>query len=181
MTDKIIAALKLEAKALVANTGKFQGEFVMATDYKDTGEVTYSFPLVMLYMSAAHDSEPFCGGAMKVNWNFSFAVYYYDPNSYVDDESGYSEQLALPLDIVRAHFGGTNRLWLTPGMAALQQNYGTRFTWDGITPAPRLKHADGLAMGFAHLFASVSVDTLTDSVQESTATLQTVITPAPTL
>lgn len=176
MIDKIIAALKLEAKALVnlSAGGKFQGDFVFHTNYKSTGEVTYSFPLLMMYCTDAHDSEPFCGGANKISWAFSMAVYYYDPNSYVDDESGYSEELALPLDVVRRHFGGTNRRWLTPGMAALQQAYGFRMTYDGDSGAPPLKHADGLALGYAVKFSSVAIDDNTDSVEESCETLNTI-------
>lgn len=176
MIDEIIAAMQQECKALVAALDDdVIGQYVLRTDYKDTGDITYTFPLLVMYMADAQQSESFCGGATSMQWNFSLAVYAYDPNVYGDDDSGYSESLTKPIDTVRRHFSPPNRMWLTQVLKDVQQKYSFSLTFDGNHKAPPLKYGDGLALGYALLFGSVSIDNETDSVEYSTTTLNEVV------
>lgn len=166
MIDKMVDAIKAEVKA-VAECDDIKGTFVLHTNFKNSGEITYTFPLIMLYMLDGPQSEPMIGGAHKEMWDFSIAVYWYDPNAYgVDESADYSQELAKPLDIVRRHFGSPNRLWLTTGMATLQgiDSYSFSMTYQGTHKAPPLKYQEGLALGNSIMLGSIAIDDEPDQV-----------------
>lgn len=163
--DDILEAMKKECIALVSDTGKFVGSFVLHTNYRDTGEITYTFPLLMMYMMDGPGSHPFLGGATQMDWDFSLAVYAYEPDSYGSDASGYSESLSEPIALVRQHFTRPNQTWLTQEMVDVQERYNFRLTYGGTHKAPPLKYADGLALGYAIHFGSVAIDYETDSIE----------------
>lgn len=161
----ILHAVQEECIALVSDKGKFVGGFVLMTNYHDTGEITYIFPLLILDATNGQDSHEYLGGASSMDWDFRLNVYGYDPNSYGDDHGGSSEANLNPIDIVRTHFSLRN--WLTPGMAEIESKYGFKMTYAGSHRALVLKHADGLALGWAHLWQSAAVDPGTDKVEET--------------
>jgi hypothetical protein len=176
ITGDIITAIQAEAQALTSDTGAFVGQVILKTDFKDTGEITYTMPLLMLDIMDGPESTPFCGGAHKIDWNFGLDIYNYEPNAYGDDTSGYSGSLLDVIDLVRQHF--SLRSWLTAGMTALESNYGFRLTLAGIHKASALKYKDGIIMGYRIHFESMAIDDGTDAVVISTATLEAVL-PVP--
>lgn len=154
-------SIQLECIALVE---KFTGQFVLMTDYSDTSEITYSFPLLMLEVQDAPDSFEFLGGATSMSWDFRMGVYGYNANSYGDNPTGDAELNLNPVDIVRTHF--SLREWITQEMKDIEERYSFKMTYAGTHRARALKNANGLAQGFAHYWQSEAVDDGTDKIEQ---------------
>jgi hypothetical protein len=166
MIGEILNAVILECRELLKDTG---GTVILKTDYRGTSDTSYTMPLLLLDLLEAPDSAQLPGGVTRKDWIFALNAYNYEPNSYTDDTSGYSEKLLNIIDTIRQHFSlGT---WLTQGMTDINTNYGFKFTLSGVVPADALDQ-DGLIMGYRIMFDSIAFDTDTSFVQMSESDLE---------
>lgn len=171
----ILRAVLNEALALATTDGgQFTGTVILQTDYKSEKLLTYTMPLIIIALEDGLDMMQWLGGATKLDFAFGMNTYNFDPNSYQDDQTGDSEELITPLDIVRQHF--SIRQWIVPSrglrtdipmaMADIEAKYGFRFTLEGMHRAKKLDQ-DGLVLGYRLIFDSIGIDDSTDSVVSS--------------
>lgn len=161
MLGEITDAILQECKALLSDTG---AQVMLKTNFmpKKLPDNTGNF--ILLHVDGNGEDCQYPGGLTRMDWKYWFNSYNYEPDAYVDDDSGFSTSLLNFVDMVRQHFslGALGRTgWLTPAMNQIFDTYGFQFTLTGITPADALDQ-DGLIMGFKVGFDSTAFDSVTD-------------------
>lgn len=173
MKGEILHAILFECKKLLEGSG---ADIILKTNFKSIVKGgTYSGNFILLDMQDGLDSLQFPGGLTRMDYKFSFNSYNYEPNTYVDDGSGYSEDLLNFIDMIRQHFsnGLDNNAWLTQEMTDIFNDYGFEFTFGGIGVAEAIE-TDGLMMGDSIIMESTALDAATLSIVPSASPLQTV-------
>lgn len=101
MLGEIINSILLETKALLSSTG---ATVMMKTNFQPKRLPDNNGNFVLLDLEAAPDTIQFPGGLTRCDWKFGFGSYNYEPDAYVDDESGFSTSLLDFIDRIRQHF-----------------------------------------------------------------------------
>lgn len=166
MIGEIIDAVIKEARALFIDNG---GTVILKTNYKASNLPSYTMPFLLVDLVDGADSGQYAGGVTHADWMFAFNSYNYEPNSYIDDESGYSSGLLNVIDSIRQHF--SVGIWLTAGMTSIVNNYCFKFTLSGITSAEAIDE-NGLVMGYKIVFDSIAIDNKTNYVDASKNVLE---------
>lgn len=169
MIGDILNGIIIEVKKLFEDTGC---EVLLKTDYNSTNLLNYKMPLVIIDIPDAPESSQYLGGLTKNDYLILFNIYHYEPDITTDDVTNYSTSLINITDTVRRHFSFGS--WLTPEMAGLENDFGLRLTFSGVTPADSLDQ-DGLIKGFKIGFESISFDQETELIADSKQVLETVI------
>jgi hypothetical protein len=137
------------------------GTVILDTQLAD--DATYDFPLCIIETDDDSESARLPGnGLTRIDLNFTFRVYNYEPNAYNDDDGGYSTTLLDIIDQVRQYF--ENETWYTQEMVDLTTNYGFRLTFGGSTKAEPITNQEGkIALGRRITFMSIAYDQETRS------------------
>lgn len=182
MIGDILSAVSREAQAFLRSLPDYPGaQVVIETDFKNSGLITYSMPLLIIDMVDAPEMSLWLGGATRADWVWGFNSYNLMPDAMVEEEmTVFSGSLLDVIDAIRQHFSTRN--WTLPARTdnSLPMNipdievaYAFRFTLIGLARANHLE-MEGLEMGWRITFDSVAIDDSTDSVICSTAPLETV-------
>ena len=101
MLGIILDSILQETKALFSGTG---AQVMLKTNFlaKQTPDNNGTF--VLLDLMNAPDSLQYLGGLSMLAYDFGFNSYSYEPDAYVDDNSGFSTGLLDFIDTVRQHF-----------------------------------------------------------------------------
>lgn len=169
MIGEILQAVIDECTEFYKDKG---GSFILRTDFQATNLPSYSMPLCLFDLIDAEESGQFIGGVTRMDWRFGINSYNLQPNTTNEPDGGYSTGLLNVIDDIRCHF--SKGIFLTQGMADILENYGFRFTLSGIMTADALDEA-GLVMGYKIIFDSISIDTNTDPIEQSTQVLEHVV------
>lgn len=179
MIGQITNAILNEVKELLSGTG---AQVMLKTNFQIKKIPDYNGNLVLLDIDAAPDSVQYPGGLTRMDWNWGFSSYNWEPDAYVDDETDYSTSLLNFIDTIRQHFSkslpgalpisGDTNMWLTQAMSDIFNIYGFFFTFSGLTNADALD-AEGLIMGFRIGFQSTAFDSVT-LFTENDIVLQTI-------
>ena len=151
----LITALSNELKSFFSDVN---GSIIF-----DTGlgqDISASLPLCIFCLDTADESAHVSGqGATRMDYEITFSIYPWEPNSYLSDDNGYSASLADIVDNLRSFLEIGN--WQTDEMKALLTNYGFRMEYQGTSKADALSMAEGLCLGFKHRFSSIAFDNST--------------------
>ena len=167
MIGEILNALKFETAALLKDTGAL---VIFKTDYQSTKLNSYAMPLVILDTPDAPETGQYLGGVTRFDLVVAFNVYNYDPNSMLDDTSGFSEDLLNIIETVQNHFSfGRSEeamIWLTQSMMDMENNYGFVMSLTGQLPAEPLDQ-DGLIKGMKVVYDTMGIDQRTAFIATS--------------
>lgn len=170
MTGEIIYAVQQEILALFADTG---ASFILRDDFKSSDWPSYKLPLVVAKVEEDNeDVMEYPGGLTQLGWRFILSGYNYQPNQDGSDPTDYSATRINVIDTIRTHFK-TFGVFTTPEMATAFTNYGIRWTLSGIQDAEQLEHPDGMVLGKAIVFDTISFDRTTRGWNDVTP-LQTI-------
>lgn len=105
MIGIILDAVLQETKAFIQSEDK-GGQVMLKTNFKGIKNIPdKTMPFVLLGLNDAPDTYQFPGGLTMLGWKWSFNSYSYEPDAYVDDNTGYSTGLLYdPIDTIRRHF-----------------------------------------------------------------------------
>lgn len=101
MIGEILNAIILENKALLSGTG---AQTMLKTNFKTSKLPDTNGNFVLLAIEDAPDTTQFPGGLTMCVWKWSFGSYNWEPDAYVDDDSGYSTSLLDFIDTIRQHY-----------------------------------------------------------------------------
>lgn len=154
----ITHALLQELKYLFADRG---GTYILDTNLKE--DAAYSFPLCILELGDGSESARLPGnGATRIDLDFSFRVYNYEPDAYNDEDANNATSQLDIIDTIRNYF--ENEKWTTQEMVDLTTNYGFRLTMTGgITKAEQIQAEEKIIMGYRINFSSIAIDPGTNS------------------
>lgn len=177
MIGEILNSVLQEIKTLLKGTG---ATVLLKTDFAPKKRPDYNGTLVMLSLDAAPDSVQYPGGLTRMDWKFDLNTYAWEPDSYVDDDTGYSTGLLDFIDKIRVHFTanfgnlvnpgtvpyveGTG--WLTQAMGDIFNTYGFQFTLTGLTTADAIEQ-DGLQLGYKIGLDTTAFDNTTNYVNDN--------------
>lgn len=153
---------------------------LLRTDYRPANMATYKMPLILIAVEASEATMQFMGGLTEEDYMITLSAYNYEPDNSGMDQTGYSANLIdnvlSPLRRVFSNYS----TFKSAAMRALNPTYGTRLTLVGMHKAEALEHPDGLILGEAITFDSISFDNKTTGFVEQTP-LQTinVVNPPP--
>ena len=166
MFGKIIQGILDECQELFKDTG---ATVLLNTHFSPENFPLYKLPVLILDISESPEIDQYIGGVTRMDWNFSFKVYMYEPNPGVDIDNEYSTSLLNHIDDIRRHF--TGKEILSDNYQYIIDNYNFILTLNGIDPAPAITK-DGLTIGFTISFQSTSIDTETSNLIDSTQVLE---------
>ena len=154
----IIHAIQEELKYFFLDK---QGTVILDTELSD--DASYDFPLCIIEVEDDMESGRLPGnGLTRIDLNFTFRVYAFEPGAYNESDGGYSTSLLDIIDKVRQYF--ENETWYTQEMVDLTTNYGFRLTFGGTSKAEPLANQEGkIAMGRRITFMSIAYDQETSS------------------
>jgi hypothetical protein len=171
MIGEILQAVLQETKTLLDGTG---ATVMLKTNFRPKSTPDNNGTLVLIDVEHAPDSVQYPGGLSLMVWHFGFNTYAWEPDAYVDDDSGYSAGLLDFIDTIRQHFtanyAGLN--WLTTEMITVWDQYGFQYTLTGLTNADAIDQ-NGLIMGWKIGLDTTSFDDVT-VFNSATTILQTV-------
>lgn len=101
MLGEILDAILQESKALFSGTGS---QVMLKTDFLAKATPDNNGTFLLLGIDNASDSLQYLGGLTNCCYDFGFNSYSWEPDAYVDDNSGYSTSLLNFIDGVRQHF-----------------------------------------------------------------------------
>lgn len=101
MIGEILNSILLECKALLSGTG---AQTLLKTQFKPSKLPDTNGNFVLLSLDDAPDTVMYPGGLTRCDWKWSFNSYNWEPDAYVDDESGFSTSLLNFIDRIRQHF-----------------------------------------------------------------------------
>lgn len=173
MIGEILNAVLLECRALLEGTG---AEVILKTNLKQMTKENYSGNFILLDVQDAPESLQYPGGLTRMDWKFGFNSYNFEPDAYVDDQTGYATSLLNFIDMIRQHFtnGLDNAAWLTQGMTDIFNLFGFQYTFGGVTVAEAVE-ADGFIMGYKIDMESTALDQGTLAIVDSSSPLQNVV------
>ena len=170
MIGEITDAVLKECKELLQGTG---AEVIFKTNLNQMSKETYSGNFVLLDILDAPDSKQYPGGLTQMEWKYCFNSYNFEPDSFVDDVTGYSTDLLNFIDTIRQHFSSAqgNDGWLTDDMRNVQEQYGFQFTFGGLTVAEAVEK-DGIVMGYKIDMETTALDAATLYLVQSGSVLE---------
>lgn len=101
MIGEILNSILLECKALLSGTG---AQTILKTQFKPSKLPDTNGNFVLLSLEDAPDTTQYPGGLTRCDWKWSFNSYNWEPDAYVDDDTGYSTSLLIFIDQIRQHF-----------------------------------------------------------------------------
>lgn len=141
---------------------------ILRTNFKSSDWPTYKMPLITIKVASSPDTSQFMGGLTEEDYVITLSAYNYEPDNSGMDQTGYSANLidnvVSPLRRVFSNYA----LFKSAEMQTLKPTYGTRLTLVGMHEAEALEHPDGLILGEAVSFDSVSFDVTTTGFVEQT-------------
>lgn len=101
MIGEILNAILQETKALLSGTG---ATVLFKANFKPEKFPDNNGNFVLLGLEAAPNTTQFPGGLTRTDYIWGFDSYNWEPDAYVDDNSGYSTELSNFIDTIRQHF-----------------------------------------------------------------------------
>lgn len=104
MIGQILNSVLQECKAFLQSEGS-GAQTMLKTNFKLKGTPDRNMPFVLIDLQDAPETFMYPGGLTMCGWKFSMNSYAYEPDSYIDDPTGYSAELLYdPIDTIRRHF-----------------------------------------------------------------------------
>lgn len=140
MIGEILQAIEDEAKELLSGTG---ASVMLKTNFMPKKTPDNSGYFILLGIEDAPDSLQYPGGLTRMDWNWAFNSYNWEPDAYNDDHSGYSTSLLNFIDRIRAHFSlaGLGRFKIDSGGSIV---FGKDYT---VAGNPIIYNGDTLPVG----------------------------------
>jgi len=172
MKGDIIYAVQQETRALLQST---DFTIILKTDFKAGNLPTYAMPLILMVLTPEEGSGQLLGGLTQLEYQWDFEVYNYSPDISGMDPTSTSATLQNVADLIRRHWSNFST-YLSQEMVDAFNNYGIRFTFNGLGNADPLQHPDGLIMGEKIKFDMIAFDDETTGIVSPGPTpLQTII------
>lgn len=159
MIGQIIEAMSKELQELFAETGC---TVVRDTQFRIDQMPIYTVPVIILTVNNSPDEFQYCGGVSAVNLDWNIRAFFYDLNSMLDDDQGFSSDAYNIIDQIRKYIALGS--WVTTEMQNLLINYGFKLTLNGSIKETFLQNEGGIIPGYSLTYNSVAIDTETDSV-----------------
>ena len=166
MIGEILDALCGELQELFVTTNT---TVLRDTQVKQDNMALYSIPIIILRINNSPDQYQMIGGGTMCDWEFEIGAYFYDINSELSDDSGYSASAYDLIDTIRRHIA--LRKWKTTAMTTITTDYNFKLTLNGIPKAATIQQENGgILPGYAINYDSVAIDPDTNWTIELTAT-----------
>ena len=168
MIGQVIEALSNEIKALFAETGC---TVLRDTQFSVDKMPLYTVPVIIISANNTPDEYQYIGGITAVDIDFNIKVFFYDLNSGLDEDSGYSADAYNVIDTIRKYIALSD--WTMQGMKDMVTNYGFKMTLNGSIKETMLQNEAGIIPGYSLTYNSVGIDNETDSIENLIVTSNT--------
>jgi hypothetical protein len=162
MISQIMNAFCIEIQAIFADTGE---TVLRDTQYNPSEMALYTMPVVILSLKDSPDIQQLSGGVTQAEWAWTIKSYFYDVNSNLDPDAGFSTEAYEIIDKIRNHI--SKMQWLTQDFKDIVTNYGYKLTLNGTDKAEPLQHDGGICPGFMINYDSIGIDRSTGFTQYS--------------
>jgi hypothetical protein len=152
MVNDIVRAVKLELEFIFGG----EASILQRSNFKNGNWPSYKMPLITIHLQPGDESQQMLGGWTMEDWRITLSVYTHTPDLGGTDPTSFSDDQLEIIEQVQTAFSDY-AVFNTAEMQALQPNYGTRWTYMGKTEAEALEHPDGLCLGMAIHFDTISL------------------------
>jgi hypothetical protein len=162
LTGTILNAICKELQSFFTLTEYPETTVLLDTQANEDNLALHTLPFVIVSMTDSPDYAQLPGGSTQYAIDISLKVYQIEPNSALDDDSGYSIHLLDIIDDIRDHI--SRGIWQSQSMIDISASNSFKMALQNVIKSESMAMQNGIVPGFAINYSTIAIDHSTNHV-----------------